>query len=73
MMSPHDGGAPPAGLALNQEQALADLRALSGARRVTDQMFLAAVAYEQAHATRPQPRDLYAAALAGMYEPKVPE
>jgi malate dehydrogenase (oxaloacetate-decarboxylating)(NADP+) len=83
---------------------------LSGARRVTDQMFLAAaqalaaqmradeiaqgrlfppaarlrpvaaavaaavaaVAYEQAHATRPRPRDLYAAALAGMYEPRAP-
>jgi len=83
---------------------------LAGARRVTDEMFLAAaealaaqvradeiaqgrlfppaarlrpvaaavaaavaaVAYEQAHATRPRPRDLYAAALAGMYEPRAP-
>jgi len=83
---------------------------LAGARRVTDEMFLAAaealaaqvradeiaqgrlfppaarlrpvaaavaaavaaVAYEQAHATRPRPRDFYAAALAGMYEPRAP-
>jgi hypothetical protein len=31
---------------------------------------VASVAYAQGHATRPRPQDLYATALAQMYEPR---